>query len=243
VTVRGALLRYGFLASLTVLVGLLAWGVAGLPAFGHFAGRYGEILNHVAVAERHVTNVVGAVVFDYRGLDTMVEELILFCAVLAVALLFREVRDEDAGRPRERVRSDAVRAAGTLMVAVTVLLGLFIVAHGYLTPGGGFQGGVACASGLALVYVAAEYRAYRRASPLAVLELAEGAGAGTYVAIGVAALVGGYAFLANFVGLGKAGNLDAGGTIPLLNGAVGLEVAAALVLLFHEFLEEVVAGR
>jgi multicomponent Na+:H+ antiporter subunit B len=235
---RRAVRLYGFLASVVVLVGLLAWGVAGLPAFGHFAGRYGQILNHVTVAERHVTNVVGAIVFDYRGLDTMGEEFILFASVIAVALLFREVRDDVAHRPTDSVRSDAVRAVGTLMVAPTVLLGLYIIAQGYLTPGGGFQGGVACAAGLALVYAAGQYRAYRAASPIPLLEFGEGLGVGAYVAIGMAAVVAGFPFLANFVGLGTAGELHAGGTIPLLNWAVGLEVSAALVLLFHEFLEE-----
>jgi multicomponent Na+:H+ antiporter subunit B len=236
--VRSGVRLYGFLASALVFVGLLAWGISGLPAFGHFAGRYGELLNHVTVTERHVTNVVGAIVFDYRGVDTMGEEFILFSSVVAVALLFREVRDEESERPRDAARSDAVPAVGTLMVAGTVVLGLYIVAHGYLTPGGGFQGGVVCAAGLVLVYAAGQYRAYRAVSPIPLWELAEGTGAGAYVAVGLAALVRGYPFLTNFVGFGRAGDLNAGWTIALLNWAVGLEVSAALVLLFHEFLEE-----
>ena len=55
----------------------------------------------------------------------------------------------------------------------------------------------------------------------------------------VATQFAGAAYLGNVVDLGTKGTLAAAGTIPVLNAAAGLEVAAALVLLFHEFLEEV----
>ena len=227
-----------FAVSGAVLAGLLVWGLTGLPAFGDFNGEYGQILNNVAGTERHVTNVVSSIVFDYRGFDTLGEEFILFTAVMGVALLLREARD-DRERPRDEVRSDAVRAVGLSLVGPTIVLGLYIVAHGYLTPGGGFQGGVAVAGGLVLLYAAGRYRSYRAASPLGMVDFAEGTGAGAYVVVGIAALIAGSAYLENIVDLGTKGTLAAAGTIPILNVAAGLEVVAALVLLFHEFLEEV----
>lgn len=227
-----------FGASLLVLAGLLAWGVAGLPHFGEFGGAYGEILNRTAVGQRHATNVVATVVFDYRGLDTLGEEFILFAAVMGVAMLLREARDKASERPYDEERSEAVRAVGLTAVAATLLLGLSIAAHGYITPGGGFQGGATCASALALLYVAGRYRAYRRVSPVPLLELAEGVGAGGYAAMGIAGLLTGAAFLENVLPLGSAGQLPAAGTIAFLNAAAALAIAAALALLFHEFLEE-----
>ena len=227
-----------FAASALVLAGLLGWGFAGLPHFGDFGGDYGEILNRLAVGQRHATNVVAAVVFDYRGFDTLGEEFILFASVMAVALLLREARDDEAERPRDRVRSDAVRTVGLAAVAAVVVLGLYVIAHGYITPGGGFQGGIVCAAGLVLLYAAGEYRAYRRASPHTLVELAEGAGAGGYALLGIGTLLSGSAFLANVVPLGTIGELPSSGSIAILNGLVGLEVASAFVLLFHEFLEE-----
>ena len=227
-----------FAVSGAVLAGLLLWALTGLPSFGDFNGEYGQILNGVAGTERHVTNVVSSIVFDYRGFDTLGEEFILFTAVMGVALLLREARD-DRERPRDEVRSDAVRAVGLVLVGPTIVLGLYIVAHGYLTPGGGFQGGVALAGGLVLLYAAGRYRSYREASPQGMVDFAEGTGAGAYVAVGIAALIAGSAYLENVVDLGTKGTLAAAGTIPILNAAAGLEVVAALVLLFHEFLEEV----
>jgi multicomponent Na+:H+ antiporter subunit B len=229
-----------FAVSGTAVAVLLVWSFTGLPAFGDFRGEYGRILNGVAVDERHVTNVVAAIVFDYRGFDTLGEEFILFASVMGVALLLREARD-DRERPRDEARSDAVRAVGLALVGPTVVFGLYVVAHGYLTPGGGFQGGVAVAAGLVLLYAAGRYRAYRAASPHALVDVAEGMGAGGYAAVGIAALIAGGLFLQNVVELGSTGTLGAGGTIPILNAASGLEVTAAAVLLFHEFLEEVMS--
>jgi multicomponent Na+:H+ antiporter subunit B len=233
---RARLALFGISAA--VLAGLLLWSLAGLPAFGDFEGEYGRILNSVAGTERHVTNVVSSVVFDYRGFDTLGEEFILFTSVMGVALLLREARD-DRERPRDEVRSDAVRLVGLALVGPTVLLGLYVIAHGYLTPGGGFQGGVGVAAGLVLLYAAGRYRAYRAASPTSLLDFGEGVGVGTYAAVGVAALISGAAYLANVVDLGTKGTLASGGTIAILNAASGLAVAAAFVLLFHEFIEEV----
>jgi multicomponent Na+:H+ antiporter subunit B len=234
---RGARLGL-FAVSGALLAGLLVWGLTGLPAFGDFNGTYGRILNSVAGTERHVTNVVSAIVFDYRGFDTLGEEFILFASVMGVALLLREARDERE-RPRDEVRSDAVRAVGLALLGPTIVLGLYVVAHGYLTPGGGFQGGVALAAGVLLLYTAGRYRAYRAATPQTLVDFAEGVGAGGYAVVGIAALAAGAAYLHNFVDLGTKGTLAAAGTIAILNTATALAVTAALVLLFHEVLEEV----
>ena len=232
-----------FLVAGSGLAALLGWGVAGLPAFGDYHGPYGLVLNQVALGERHTTNVVAAVVFDYRGFDTLGEELMLFASVVAVALILREAREAEAKRVVDPQRSDAVRAVGLAAAALVVLLGLFVVAFGYLTPGGGFQGGVVVALGLLLVYLAADHRSYRRLTPSHVVDVFEGGGAAAFVALALGSLAGGLAFQENFLPLGKIGLLTSGGSIPLLNWATGIEVTAAFVLLFGEFLEEVMVER
>ena len=60
----------------------------------------------MVVPERHATAVVTAINFDYRGFDTMGEEFILFAAVLGLALLLREPREE-RDRPAPTTRSSA----------------------------------------------------------------------------------------------------------------------------------------
>jgi multicomponent Na+:H+ antiporter subunit B len=231
-----------FAVSAAGLTALLLWAVAGLPDFGHYKGRYGATLNKVAVSERHATNVVTAIVFDYRGFDTLGEEFILFTSVMGVALLLRDVRDEER-RPRDALESDPVRMVGIAFALGLLVMGLYVVAHGAITPGGGFQGGVVLAAAFALIYLAAQYRAYRNVAPHTAVDLAEGAGAGGYAVIGIVSMLLGSAFLHNFGPFGVAGTLASAGSIPFLNVASGLEVSAAFVLLFTEFLEELEVTR
>jgi multicomponent Na+:H+ antiporter subunit B len=215
------------------------WGVAGLHSFGRFAGRYGLLLDRVGVRERHGTNVVTTTVFDYRGFDTLGEEFMLFSAVLGVVLLLRGGGRGPLRPGRiEGVGGDALRVVGTLMVGGGLLVGLWLVAFGAVTPGGGFQGGVALASAALLLYLASRLESFRPFGNEAFLDPLEAVGAGGYVVIGLAALVSGGAFLQNLFSPGPVGDLLSGGSIPVLNWAVGLEVAAACLTLYSEFLQE-----
>jgi len=234
-----------FLAAAPGLAFVLLSGMGGLSAFGRYPGPYGDVLNAVAVSERHVTNVVTAINFDYRGFDTLGEEFILFAAVAGVALLLRGGRGESgearpagpAGRVA-RPRSEAVRWLSLGMIGVTNLFGVYIVLHAQLTPGGGFQGGAILGTGSLLAYLASRYRSYRRVVPKLWVDVAGGVGAGGYALIGIGSTLAGGAFLENVLPLGKTGTLLSAGTIPVINLAVGLEVAAGFTLLFAEFLEE-----
>ena len=239
-----------FLVGAVGLAPLLIWGLMGLAPFGAYPGPYGDILNRVVVPERHVSEVVTAVVFDYRGFDTLGEEFILFASVVGVALLLRASREEEEQEPRresdahgEPATTDAIRVAGLGMVGPTVLVGLAIAAHGHVTPGGGFQGGVILATGSFLVFLSGKYLAFRRVNPILLIDVAEGLGAGGFAAVGLLGLAAGAAYLANVLPLGTAGDLFSGGTIPVANMAVALAVAAGFVLILSEFLEQTLALR
>ena len=167
-----------FLVSGAVLAALMTWALAGMPGFGDYHGIYGLLLNRVAVPQEHATNVITAVNFDYRGFDTLGEEFILFAAVLGLALILRERRDEEEGPPDDDAvgrqvtgASVAVRLITVTLVGPTVLLAGYIIAHGAITPGGGFQGGVIAATALLLVYLGGEYVALRRIRPLPLVEV------------------------------------------------------------------------
>ncbi len=232
------------------LAGLLVWALSGLPDFGAYHRLYGLYLDAHAVAQRHATNVVAAVTFDYRGVDTMIEEFILFAAVVGVALLLRAQREETEVGPRDEARgrraprsSDAVRMFGLGAVGPSVLVGIYIVAHGHLTPGGGFQGGTVLAGALTLVYLAGEYLVFRRVGPVELMDLSEGAAAAAFVAAGLAGLVAAGTFLLNLLPLGTIGEIDSAGLIPIVNTAVGVEVAAGMSLVLSEFLEQTLMVR
>jgi multicomponent Na+:H+ antiporter subunit B len=234
----------------TGLLGLMLWGFAGLPDFGHYRGPYGEILNRVAVPERSTTDVVTAVNFDYRGFDTLVEEFILFAAVIGVASILRKLRGERTRRPDDDAAgrhvpptSLPVRVTGLGLVAPTILLGIYIVAHGHQTPGGGFQGGVILATALLLTYLSADYMTMRAVGPTWLIELAEGMGAAGFALIGASGLVAGEAFFQNVLGKGTPGELLSAGTVPLSNAAVGLAVTGGFVFMLSEFLKQALTRR
>jgi len=230
------------------LAALLIWGVADISGFGHYRGPYGNILNKVAVPERHTTNVVGATVFDYRAIDTLGEEFILFGAVVGVVLLLRSsgATAEEADDDEDVVDAEGstpLRVVGWALVGVALLLGLWLAAFGLITPGGGFQAGVLLAGAIVLVYAALSYRSWRKLSNEHLVDPFEGFGVGAFVAIGLAAVVAGLPFLHNLFGPGTRGTLLSGGSMPLLNWATAIEVAAANVVLFSEFLLRHVVGR
>ncbi len=221
-----------FLAALAGLLALYLWGLVGLPGFGHYPGPYGDVLNAVAVAQRHATDVVTAINFDYRGFDTVGEEFILFTAATGVSVVLRQARRErerpavDEARDRDAPQtSDAVRLACLLFIGPTALVGWEVVTHGQVSPGGGFQGGVVLATAFLLVYLGGQYLSLRRISPVDVTDAVEAIGAGGFVVIGLSALFVGLPYLANDLPLGmSAGTVDSSGTIALISFFVGVEV-------------------
>lgn len=155
-------------------------------------------------------------------------------------MLLRASREEEKALPRDIVLHDVMRASGALLVPVVLLLGLWVIAFGYVTPGGGFPGGVIVAGSVLLTWIAASYRDLRTLAPLPVIDAVEAFGAGSYVAIGLAGLGAGGYFLANVLPFGQTNSLLSAGTIAVLNWASALAVAAANISLFDEFLMQYV---
>jgi multicomponent Na+:H+ antiporter subunit B len=233
------------LAGLVALAALAVWAVTGLPSFGHPRGPYATDSVPAMVQERHVSNTVVGITFDLRGIDTLGEELILFSAALGSTLLLRaqrrEGRVEEAAQRADEQRTrmpPSLRAAGAYLVGPALMLAVYVIAHGNLTPGGGFQGGVIGAAALLLVYAAGQMVALEHVRPVALVELAEAVGAAAFVLVAIGGMVFATVAMANFLGFGTTGSLLSGGTIPVLNAAVGVEVTGAVTLIITEFLDQ-----
>jgi len=239
---RSVLLAGGVAGVAAVLV----VGLGALPRFGDVQHGYG--VRAVAASLSHRTaNVVGSLTFDQRAFDTMGEELIMFAAATSAVMLLRRMRDEEEGEAefgygREDVVG-ALRLTGTAFLPVTLLVGCYVIAHGHLTPGGGFQGGVVLATGMHLAYLAGDYKVLERLRPSSLLDIAESGAVAGYLAVGLIGLGLTGSFLTNWVPLGTFGDLLSAGTVPVLNGLVGIEVGAALVLLVARFLDQALLIR
>jgi multicomponent Na+:H+ antiporter subunit B len=222
---------------------LFVHAVGGLPAFGSDFHPYGERAVAVSLDARRTANVVSSINFDQRGFDTLGEESILLAAVLGVVILLRCAPDEHRIRPDTYPTPPSTRLFGLVMLPLVTLGGVYIVDHGQLSPGGGFQGGVILATALHVLYVAADYEALRRLRPLAVFELADSLGAASFAVLGFGGLIAGASYLANVLPLGNFNHLVSGGTVPLFNAAVGLEVGAGIIVVLACFLDQVLAVR
>jgi multicomponent Na+:H+ antiporter subunit B len=227
------------------LAAVLVVGFTGLPSFGDYHGVYGQVINGIGVGVRHGTDVITALNFDIRGFDTLGEEFILFTSVLGVVLILREMRGEHE-QPHEEESdehsfagaSEALRALALGLIMALVAVGVYIVIHGQITPGGGFQGGVILAAGPLPVFLAGRYLRMRVIAPHRIVELGDALGAAGYALVGLSGLVFVGIFFKNAAPLGTPGHLLSGGQMDIASVLVGLEVSGAFLVAWSEFLDQ-----
>jgi multicomponent Na+:H+ antiporter subunit B len=243
--------RRVFLVAGTGLVAFYLWGLSGLPGFGHYPGPYGPAILRIAVAQTRATGVVSAINFDYRGFDTVGEEFILFAAAAGVSVVLRRLRGErersaldEAADQDVPPTSGAVRMLALLFTGPVVLAGWWLASHAQTNPSGGFQGGVVLATAFVLIYLAGEFLVFKRFSPVTLTDVVEAVGAGGFAAVGLVAVLIGLPYLADYLPLGQVpGAVSSSGTIALISFFVGLEVAAAFILIVGELLEQTLLIR
>ncbi|HHH38118.1 MAG TPA: sodium:proton antiporter [Sedimenticola sp.] len=220
------------LTSLLFLVGLglLLAAILQRLEFGNPPMLIGDAINAAAPDQVGTANIVTSVVLAYRGFDTLLELTILFTAATAAGLVLGRERGD---RPADPEAGLIVRAGADLFFPLLLVVGLYIIFHGHLTPGGGFQGGVILAAAFFVPILA------RPSTPLGheMTVLVEGLAGATFIGIGLLALFQGEAFLTPLLGTGTLGTLLSAGTLPLLYLAVGLKVGAELAGLLASLAE------
>jgi multicomponent Na+:H+ antiporter subunit B len=131
-----------------------------------------------------------------------------------------------------------------LFTGPVVVTGWWLASHAQTNPSGGFQGGILLATAFILIYLSGEFLVFKRLSPAAVTDAVEAVGAGGFVAIGLAAVAMGLPYLKNFLPIGQVpGAVSSSGTIALISFFVGLEVAAAFILIVAELLDQTLLIR
>ncbi|MCK5856045.1 MAG: Na(+)/H(+) antiporter subunit B [Bacteroidales bacterium] len=172
-----------------------------------------------------VSNVITAIVVNYRGLDTLGEVSVLFLASLGLgSILYRKHKEGEEEVAILKPSSQLLQAGSKLIFPAILMLGAYVFIHGHLTPGGGFQGGAIIATGFLLMMMA--YQDYRVSH--SVLVWVESLAGITFAGIGMWGLLLGNTFLENFLPIGTLNNLFSGGIIPIIYIAVGFKVAAEL---------------
>jgi multicomponent Na+:H+ antiporter subunit B len=186
------------------------------------------------VKDTGATNLVNAVLFDYRGFDTLGEVTVIFAAAAAFKMLFshRRIFFFRYGM------SPIVKTGMAVYSPFIFIFGIYVIMAGHISPGGGFQGGVILASLsilLTLVY-GLWYKVRQTVLSPAISSNIESMGGMVFIFIGLAGIFSGNYFLSNlgagfFAGI--PGSMFSGGSIPLLNIASGLKVTAGLSIIFY----------
>jgi multicomponent Na+:H+ antiporter subunit B len=170
-------------------------------------------------------NIVTAVLLGYRGIDTLGELSILFAAASAAGLVLARRRDTGAApRPADPPGGFILRTGADLLFPLLLVVGFYIIVHGHLTPGGGFQGGVILAAAFFVLVLARPAGGMNHTA----IAWVEGLAGAAFIGIGLWALWDNGDFLRPLLGHGVLGELLSAGTLPLLSLAVGLKVGAEL---------------
>ena len=129
-----------------------------------------------------------------------------------------------------------------------LVFGLYVVVHGHLTPGGGFQGGAVMATGAALMIVSGMFTEEDRVRKYTRYKWIEAAGLLLFVSLAFGGIFQGGTFFHNWLaGAGgwfgdavapgpNSGNLNTAGTVPLMNLAVGVEVLGGISIILIQMI-------
>lgn len=126
-----------------------------------------------------------------------------------------------------------VRKTTQLIAGMIFMYGIYVIAHGHLTPGGGFAGGVIIAGAFILVTLAFGSDFLKLVKEEMGTTMVESLATIIVVLIGTAGfLLGTKVFFNNYLPKGIVGDLVSAGTLPLYNIFVGTEVAASIFIIF-----------
>ena len=190
-------------------------------------------------AETASANAVTSVVVSYRGFDTLGEVTVLFLAATGVGMLFGgRRRDETVPTENGQAVPNEMMVTGTrLLFPALLMLGVYVVVHGHLSPGGGFQGGVIIATAFFLRMLADP----RFRLDHAWVQRLESLSGSSFVLVGLAglALASTASFLGNFLPhpVASMGLLVSAGVIPIIYILVGVKVGAEVGAIFQDMLE------
>ena len=122
-----------------------------------------------------------------------------------------------------------LRSGGDSLLPFSLVFMLYIILHGHLSPGGGFQGGVLFVVAVLFLYFGHGYEVTAKAISFNLLHETEGLASVIYVALAQMGVAAGAQFCQNILYThGNIGDLYSSGTIFWMNLTVGLKVVTGI---------------
>jgi len=175
-------------------------------------------------------NAVTNIVLGYRAFDTLGEVTVLFVAALGVSLLL----SSSEGFAKRSKSGFILKVGSKIILPIVIIVGVYIITHGHLSPGGGFQGGAMIAAALLLMAISDP----QFIPSIKQFKLLEGLSGTIFIILGLVGIsVSGY-FLSNYMDTGIIGTLTSAGIIPVLYMFIGLKVGSELISIITDFLRE-----
>ena len=230
------------------MIGLLLFAVTQMPRFGSADTLIdSELTDFYVTHTRQDTgaeNIVTGIILHYRGFDTLGETNVLFVAVCAVLLMLSIYGEKDEKKRLQQAAREQryepdhdviLRSAARILTPMVLVLGLYIIFNGHLSPGGGFSGGAVLGAGLILYQNAFGYRKTERFFTYKTFRYV------SLFSLLFYALAKGYHFftgangLESGIPLGQPGAILSAGLLLPLNFVVGCVVACTMYALYTMF--------
>ncbi len=229
---------FGILLTLSIVV-LLLISVNDLPPFG---GLDNPAINEVfhryvgeGVNETGSLNLVAAVILDYRAFDTFGEAVMLFTAIMAVISLLKKDKGEGKVAQRKIGDDEILKVIVEILFPFVMVLGIYVVLNGHLSPGGGFSGGTILGAGLILYSTAFGFEGVKRFFSFKTFTIAISSSLIFYALAKGYSFITGAAHIDSGIPLGTPGTILSGGLILPLNIAIGIVVACTIYGLYALF--------
>lgn len=124
-----------------------------------------------------------------------------------------------------------------------LLFGCYLISHGHISPGGGFQGGVIFGSAIILLGLVEGVKITQKRFREDILSLVKNLGMLFFVLMGLFAIMLGYYFLADFFPHGKGGIVPRAGFIFFLNLVAGFMVGCGIAVIFYRLVKHIMPHK
>ena len=229
----------------TCIIGTLLLTVSYLPPYGEYSNPVNNEVTEryieKGMEETGAVNIVAGVILDYRAFDTFGESCVLFVAACSVMMLMKKSKKgktEDALTHYNPKRDPVLRSLAKVLVPFNLMLGIYVVLNGHISPGGGFSGGAIMGASLILFSSAFGYRRVKTILTEKLIKIV------TFVSLTFYAVAKGYSFftganhLHSIINPGTPGRIISAGLILPLNIAVGFVVTMTMYSFYALFTKE-----
>ena len=231
-----------------LLISILLFAAVQMPQFGEADTMKNSEVSAFYVEhtmeETGAVNIITGIILDYRGFDTLGESHVLFIGMCTVLLLLsikgekdqeRQLQMEAYDRLFEPRHDEILQSSARILCPLILVFGLYIIANGHLSPGGGFSGGAILGGGIILYQMAFGYLPTERFFTFRTFKVV------SVVSLLFYSCAKGYHFftganhLESGIEPGIVGNILSAGLLLPLNCVVGLVVTCTMYALYTMF--------